>query len=164
VNRELCKAGISERVDHRSHRRREAAGDAPRQLALFHRGKALNALWQRHTAHCALAARSGVPLPPTPTFIRDFKRRKRLNRHARQAWLDIRAEVDDWLDQPSSFDEDGTELLTELATSARLLNKAVSGGLPLRLKPPRKPSNPSDAILAVHLHRSLQSGKKPRTR
>lgn len=163
VNRELDKAGIAARVDHRSHRRREAAGDAPRQLPMPHRGKALNALWRAHKARCASAARSGAPLPGAPSFIRDFQRRERLNRDARRAWLDVRAEINDWLDHGSSFDEDGTELLEELAAGARLLSTAASGlcpGTAVSLRP----SMPSGALLTVHLRRAFRFERKPRVR
>ena len=163
VNRELDKAGIAARVDHRSHRRREAAGDAPRQLPMPHRGKGLNALWRDHKARCASAARSGAPLPRTPDFIRDFLHREGLNREARRAWLALRAEINDWLDQGSSFDEDGTELLAELAAGARPLIKAASG-FHAGMAVPQRPSTPSGAILNVHLLRAFRVGKKPRVR
>lgn len=163
VNRELQKAGIGARVDHRSHRRREAAGDAPPQLAMPHRGKALNAVWRRYAARCALAAEAGKSSPPPPNFIKAFRRRELCNRNVRQTWLSIYAEVDAWLDQETSFDEDGTELLAELAGGVKFLSKVVSA-LPTRSALPSKASLPSDAILTLHLHRALQVKKKPRRR
>lgn len=163
VNRELAKAGITARVDHRSHRRREAAGDAPRQLALPHRGKTMNALWRRHAARCASAALSpDQPAPHPPDFISKIKRRERLNQMARQAWLAVRLEVDAWLDQGSTLD-DGTDLLADLAAGAMLLKKAMSA---LSTKPAaqREASMPSDAILALRLRRVAHARKKTITR
>lgn len=79
ANAALEKAGVAERIDHRSHTRRAEAGEAPQQEPQRHMGPKLTAVARKHEAAETKARAEKKPIPATPRFVRERKRITRRN-------------------------------------------------------------------------------------
>lgn len=76
ANAALEKAGVAERIDHRSHARRAEAGEAPPQERQRHMGPRLTAIARKHEAATEAAKAQGKPEPIAPRFVKEQKRIK----------------------------------------------------------------------------------------
>jgi hypothetical protein len=83
ANAALEKAGVAERIDHRSHTRRAEAGEAPQQEPQRHMGPRLTAVARKHEAAEAKARSEKKPIPAAPRF---FRERKRITRRNAAMW------------------------------------------------------------------------------
>lgn len=131
ANAALEKAGVVERVDHRSLERRAAAGDAPAQEPQEHRGHKRHAVAQRYQREAEAARKTGARTPKPPHFYREELRKKKRNAALRGLWSEARkansAASGRAKDGRMRDEGDGSEAQA-MADTGRLFSAAIETG------------------------------------
>ena len=129
VNTALEKAGVAERVDHRSHARRAEAKEAPAQEPERHMGPKMTAIARKHKAATKAAKDEGKPAPTPPHFIIEAKRIKKRNAALWGLW-----NAHEKLKEAANSNHDirdKSDLITPeaIAETDRLFEAALSSGV-----------------------------------
>lgn len=86
ANAALEKAGVAERIDHRSHKRRAAAGEAPEQATQRHMGPRLTAIARKYERATERAEEVGERPPRAPRFYTEREDHKAINAKMWKMW------------------------------------------------------------------------------